>query len=97
MRRWNRQDLENIAKLAKLEIHPDDIQARLTEFADILEYIEVLGEAPVEKTKSDTSSKLEMFDDEEKACLPIEDVLKNATHPDEPFFFIPKFIEGGKS
>ncbi|MCB1197219.1 MAG: aspartyl/glutamyl-tRNA amidotransferase subunit C [Deltaproteobacteria bacterium] len=97
MSKWTKQDLENIAKLAKLRIQPESMHDRLREFSDILGHIEVLEQVQLDQSTETTSQTLQMFADTPQPCLPIEDVLKNATHADVPFFFIPKFIEGGKS
>lgn len=97
MSAWTKQDLENIAKLAKLAIPEKDIPTRLQEFADILKYIEVLNQANIETTQDSTQDHLSMYNDEVTTSLPIDEVLQNAVEPESPFFTIPAFIEGGKS
>ena len=78
MSAWTKQDLENIAKLAKLAIPEKDIPARLQEFADILKYIEVLNQANIETTQANTQDHLSMYNDEVTTSLPIDEVLQNA-------------------
>lgn len=97
MSKWTREDLHKIAALAKLTFSDEEIEIRLKEFQDILGHIDVLGDAPKEKSPQAHNKSLRMVDDEPQPSMAIEDVLANAPQPQPPFFTIPKVIKGGKS
>ena len=97
MNRITEKQILEVAKLAKLSIDPKDLPKRLTEFNDILTHIEKLNEVQVDPSTSDQKTELEMFEDQVKPSLPIEEVLKNSPTAEKPFFYIPRVIEGGKS
>lgn len=96
--KWTPKDLEAIAHLAKLTLSKDQVEKRLAEFEDILNYIDVLNEITIEPNLDPQNQKiLHMNDDVVKDSLTQEQVFQNATDPQPPFFFIPKVFEGGKS
>lgn len=98
MNKFTEKDIIDIAKLAKLQINPADLQKRVEEFNEILVHIEKLNEVKdAAAIAEQNTSKLEMFDDVPRPSAPIEDVLKNAPNAEKPFFYIPRVIEGGKS
>lgn len=98
MSKITEKQITDVAKLAKLSIDSKDLPKRLSEFNDILTHIEKLSELKLDLSSlpKDTTH-LAMFDDEPKTSNTIEEVLKNSTSAEPPFFYIPRVIEGGKS
>ena len=97
MSKLTEKEILGIAKLARLSISEEDLQKSLSEFNDILAHVEKLGEVKVPDDSQQDKKTLSMSPDEPQPSLPIEEVLKNAPSADEPFFYIPRVIEGGKS
>jgi len=98
MSKITEKQILDVAKLAKLSIDPKDLAKRLSEFNDILTHIEKLNEVNIGgQTGYDPSYKLEMFADEPRTSNTIDEVLQNAPSSEQPFFYIPRVIEGGKS
>lgn len=91
-----KKDLQNIARLAKLDISNIDQEQRLKEFQDVLGHIDTLKSVDTTSIKLQTSDCLGMHDDTPHESLSIEKALQNAIDPEPPFFAIPKFMAGDK-
>jgi aspartyl-tRNA(Asn)/glutamyl-tRNA(Gln) amidotransferase subunit C len=92
------QDVEYIAKLAKLEYTDKEKEKFTKQFNTILEYIDKLNELNTDDVEP-LSHVIElsnvMREDEVKPSLPVGEVLKNAPSKTGSFFKVPKVI-GGK-
>ena len=91
------QDVQNVAKLARLEL-PADHLARLTgQLESILEYVAKIGQVDVSQVEP-MAHALPLHnvfrDDVVEPSLPLEQVLQNAPDVDGPFFKVPKVIGG---
>jgi aspartyl-tRNA(Asn)/glutamyl-tRNA(Gln) amidotransferase subunit C len=93
-----KQDVEYIAKLAKLEYSDEEKEKFTGQFNTILEYIDTLNELNTDDVEP-LSHVIELSnvvrEDEVKPSLPVEEALKNAPSKKESFFKVPKVI-GGK-
>ena len=85
----DRDQVEHIARLARIALTEDEIAVLGRQLSDILEQFEVLSEldtAGVEPTGHAGELRAVMRDDEAEDSLPPEDVLSNAPHRDGEFF-----------
>ena len=92
-------DVEHVARLARLEFNDAGKKKFMHQLNDILKYIEKLNEldtATVEPLLHVNELNAEaggmLRDDEVKPSLPQEEVLKNAPDRTEKFFKVPKVI-----
>ncbi|MEK7702406.1 MAG: Asp-tRNA(Asn)/Glu-tRNA(Gln) amidotransferase subunit GatC [Nitrospirota bacterium] len=90
------KQVENVAKLARLAVSPDEIKRFAEQLSGILTYVEKLNELNTEGIEP-TSHPLPLFnifrEDQVAVSLPMDAVLGNAPEKDEPFFRVPKIIE----
>jgi aspartyl-tRNA(Asn)/glutamyl-tRNA(Gln) amidotransferase subunit C len=89
------QDVEHIAKLAKLSFNDEEIQKMQKEMNNILDYIHKLDEldtSNVEPLNYVIDVKNVMREDIVKESYPPEESLKNAPAKTEKFFRVPKVI-----
>jgi aspartyl-tRNA(Asn)/glutamyl-tRNA(Gln) amidotransferase subunit C len=92
-----KQDVEKIAKLAKLKFTEDEKQKLQGEMNKVLDYIDTLNEIP----NLDTVEPLENINDTENVfredisvnTLTREEALKNAPEKTENFFKVPKVLD----
>ena len=90
-----REDLLHIAKLANLSIKEEEIDKYLLNLKDILNFANIVNQAPVEGLKETIGSntnynvfrKDEIVEFEDKALL-----LQNAPEKEQNMFKIPKVI-----
>jgi aspartyl-tRNA(Asn)/glutamyl-tRNA(Gln) amidotransferase subunit C len=91
-----RDEVEHVAKLARLAITEEEKEKYSQQLSNILTYIEKLKELDTSKVEP-TSHVLPMKnifrEDEVKPSLPREEILKNAPDRAEEFFRVPKIIE----
>jgi aspartyl-tRNA(Asn)/glutamyl-tRNA(Gln) amidotransferase subunit C len=91
------QDVQNVAKLARLEL-PEGRLARLTtQLESILEYVAKIGQVDVNNVEpmAHALPLQNVFrEDIVEPSLPLEKVLQNAPDTDGPFFKVPKIIGG---
>lgn len=89
----SKEQVQTIAKLAKLEFSEKDLQRYQNELSIILEYMEKLNELDTEKIKPvyyvfehDTPYR----EDISKKTFKKEEALKNAPQRMDDFFLVPK-------
>jgi len=91
-----KEQVEHVAKLARLAITEEETERYSQQLSNILTYIEKLKELDTSKVEP-TSHVLPMKnifrEDEVEPSLPREEVLKNAPDRTEEFFRVPKIIE----
>jgi aspartyl-tRNA(Asn)/glutamyl-tRNA(Gln) amidotransferase subunit C len=93
------KEVEYVAKLAKLQFMPEEMEKFTLQLNQILAYMEKLNEldtANVEPLAQIMELQNVLREDIVKPSLPVEDVLANAPAKDGKFFKVPKVIhEGG--
>ena len=92
-----REEVEKIAKLAKLQFLEEEIEQFRKEFNQILTYVEKLNKldtSGVEPTSDVQGGGETMREDRVVPSLPQEEVLKNAPKQVRGFFSVPKIIPG---
>jgi aspartyl-tRNA(Asn)/glutamyl-tRNA(Gln) amidotransferase subunit C len=91
-----KEEVEHVAKLARLTITEEEKERYSQQLSNILTYIEKLKELDTSKVDP-TSHVLPMKnvfrEDEVRPSLPREEILKNAPDRTEEFFRVPKIIE----
>ena len=91
-----KEQVEHVAKLARLAITEEEKERYTQQLSNILTYIEKLKELDTSKVEP-TSHVLPMKnifrEDEVRPSLPREEILKNAPDRTEEFFSVPKIIE----
>ena len=86
----------NVAKLARLELSEDDVAVYTTQLAAILEYVNLLDTAPVngiEPTCHAEQPYGPLRDDNEQPSLPAEKLLENGPSVKKGHFAVPKIID----
>lgn len=89
------QDVENIARLAKLSFSDDEKEKFVEQFNQILGYMEKLNELNtdnVEPTYNPLALSNVMRKDEVKTWLTQDEALDNAPKSNHGFFSVPKVI-----
>ena len=85
-----------MARLARIELTPEELQRFAGQLDEILAYVEKLKSAPTEGVPP-TSHVLPLADvfreDETQPSLPVDAALSNAPDREGPFFRVPKVIE----
>ncbi|HAK61098.1 MAG TPA: Asp-tRNA(Asn)/Glu-tRNA(Gln) amidotransferase subunit GatB [Nitrospiraceae bacterium] len=92
----SKQEVEHVAKLARLELSEQEMTLYTGQLSDILTYIEKLNEldtSKVEATSHVLDIKNVMRDDVPAACLTQEQALANAPDKDAGHYRVPKIIE----
>lgn len=90
-----REELLHIAKLANLKINEEEIDDYLLNLQDILNFANIVNEAPVEGLKETVSSddRYNVFrKDEVKEFEDEESLLQNAPEKENHMFKIPKVL-----
>jgi aspartyl-tRNA(Asn)/glutamyl-tRNA(Gln) amidotransferase subunit C len=91
-----KEQVEHVAKLARLAITAEETERYSQQLSNILTYIEKLNEldtSKVEPTFHVLPMKNIFREDEVRPSLPREEILKNAPDRTEEFFRVPKIIE----
>ena len=91
----SKEDVEKIAKLAKLKFSDEELENFTPQMNEILNYMDKLNELDTENVEplSHPVEQINVFrDDKLKQSIPTEDALKNAPSKDEQFFKVPKVI-----
>ncbi len=91
----SKQDVEHIAKLAKLKFEEPEIGKMQDEMNKILDYVEKLDEidtSNVQPLSHVIELKNVMREDESTQIIPPDEMLKNAPLKTEKFFRVPKVI-----
>ena len=92
----SKEELLHIVKLADLEINENEINNYLANLEDILNFANVVNNAPVEGlniTIGANEAKNVFRKDEVKIFTDNESLLQNAPDKDQNMFRIPKVIE----
>lgn len=97
-----KDDVQKIAKLARLEFNESEVDAYTTDLNNVLGYIDqlkeadVTGVAPLENI-NETVELNDFRKDEFTATTSHEHALKNAPKTADGYFLVPKVIEQTKS
>lgn len=93
----NRQDVENVALLSRLDMTPEELDMFAGQLNAILEYADVLNKLDtqgVEPTAHVLPLKNVMRPDAVRPSLPQELALSNAPEAEDGYFKVPKVMEG---
>ncbi len=89
------KDVEYLARLARLELTPEEYQRFTGQLDEILSYVEKLKKAAAENVPP-TSHVLKLAnvyrEDQAQPSLSNEEALKNAPSKEGPFFKVPRVI-----
>ena len=89
-------EVEHVARLARLDLSPEEKERMRSQLDAILTYIDKLRQLPTEGVEP-TSHAIPivnvMREDEVQPCFPISDMLANAPERDGDLFRVPKIIE----
>ena len=92
----SKQEVEHVAKLARLEITEAEKEAFSRQLSSILTYIEQLNSWDT-KEVDPTATVLEQTnvfrEDQVKPSLPVEQALANAPDSDGGYFRVPRILE----
>jgi aspartyl-tRNA(Asn)/glutamyl-tRNA(Gln) amidotransferase subunit C len=92
----DRQLLDKIAHLSRLEFDEKDAEKMMQDMTAIVEWVEKLKEVDTDGVEPLTTMSHEvnvMRDDEVKPHLTHDEVLKNAPKKDSDYFRVPKVLE----
>jgi aspartyl-tRNA(Asn)/glutamyl-tRNA(Gln) amidotransferase subunit C len=92
----SKQEVEHVAKLARLELAEEEKEKLIDQLSNILTYVETLNELDtkgVEPTSHVLDIKNVMRDDVSVPSLPQEQALANAPEKAAGHFKVPKIIE----
>lgn len=92
----SRQEVENVAKLARLELTETEKSAFTKQLSQILTHMETLKQydtTGVEPTATVLAQSNVFRADEARPSLPVERAVANAPASAEGFFVVPKIIE----
>lgn len=91
----SREEVEHVAKLARLSVDEKEVELFQKQLSDILSYVEQLNELDTSQIEP-TSHVLDLTnvlrEDEVKPCLTREEALAGAPEPGEGYFHVPKII-----
>jgi len=91
------EQVQHVAKLARLDLPPERLAKLTGELESILEYVAKIGQvdtAGVEPMAHALPLHNVLREDVVEPSLPLEKVLQNAPDTDGPFFKVPKVIGG---
>jgi aspartyl-tRNA(Asn)/glutamyl-tRNA(Gln) amidotransferase subunit C len=94
--RISREDVQHVARLARLELSAEDLVRMQAELSNILAYIDKLRSvdtAGVPPTSHAVPLTNVMREDEPRPSLPLADMLANAPEAAGDFFRVPRIIE----
>ena len=92
----NQENVERVAKLARLEVTENEKQTFARQLSSVLTYIEALKEIDttgVEPTATVLPTHNVFREDIVRSSLPVEQALANAPDHVEGFFRVPRIIE----
>jgi aspartyl-tRNA(Asn)/glutamyl-tRNA(Gln) amidotransferase subunit C len=90
------EDVEKVAKLARLEVSPAEKEAFARQLSQILTYVETLKQYDTEGVESTATvlGQVNVFrEDVVRPSLPVEKALANAPERDGDGFAVPRIIE----
>lgn len=91
-----KQTVEQVAKLARLEITETEKEAFTQQLSGILTYVEKLNQlktAGVEPTATVLGQSNVFREDKARPSLPVEKAVANAPESADGFFVVPKIID----
>lgn len=94
--RISREDVQHVARLARLELSEPELVRMQAELSNILAYIDKLRSVDttgVEPTSHAVPLTNVMRADEPRPSFPLPDMLANAPDPVGDFFRVPRIIE----
>ena len=89
------QEVEHIARLARLELTEEEKKRFQVELGKIIEYFDQLKKLDTSNVSPMTHAvpiENVLREDESKSCLSVEEVLKNAPEKKESYFQVPKVV-----
>ena len=92
----DRKTVEQVARLARLELTPEEIDRYGAQLGSILDYMEELKKLDVSGVQPLAHAgdfKNVFRDDAPRESLPKDDILRNAPERAGDFFVVPKIIE----
>jgi len=92
----DRKTVEHVAKLARLQLAPEDLERYAGQLGAILDYIaklEKLDVKGVEPLAHPAETTNVFRDDLPRPSLPRPEALKNAPERSNDFFIVPKVVE----
>ena len=92
----DRKTVEHVAKLARLELTPEELEKYGGQLGAILDYIRLLEEVDVEGAEplAHAADSHNVFRaDEPRPSLDREDALRNAPQRSDDSFIVPKVVE----
>ena len=92
----SKEEVEHIAKLARLQLSPEEVVKYQAELSSILDYIEQLKQVDtsgIDFTAHCMSNEKTTREDKMGASLPIDDALANAPAVVNNMFSVPKVID----
>jgi aspartyl-tRNA(Asn)/glutamyl-tRNA(Gln) amidotransferase subunit C len=92
----SRQDVEHVARLARLALSDAEIERMREQLSGILAYIDklrALDTAGVEPTSHAVPLVNVMREDDNRPCLPQDEALANAPERSGQYFRVPRIIE----
>jgi len=90
------EEVEHVARLARLDLSPEEKAQTRSQLDAILTYIDKLRQLDtegVEPTSHAVPVVNVMREDEVRPCFPVADMLANAPDRDGEFFRVPKILE----
>ncbi len=91
-----REDVEHLARLARLQLGEDELERTREQLSGILNYIDklnALDTASAEPTSHAVPLENVMREDVVELCFPREAMLANAPDPAGEFFRVPRILE----
>jgi aspartyl-tRNA(Asn)/glutamyl-tRNA(Gln) amidotransferase subunit C len=92
----SREDVEHVARLARLELTGEEIERMRAQLNAILVHIDVLKSVDTEGVEPTSHAVpiVNVFrDDEPRPCFPLDEMLRNAPDRAGDFFRVPRIIE----
>jgi aspartyl-tRNA(Asn)/glutamyl-tRNA(Gln) amidotransferase subunit C len=92
----DRELLDKIAHLSRLEFEEKDAEKMMSDMTAIVNWVEKLKEVNTDGVEPLTTMSYEinvLREDEVKPHLPHDEALKNAPKKDEDYFRVPKVLE----
>lgn len=86
------EDVLKIARLSKLEIREDELEAFTKDMDEIINFADTINQATVESSDFDNINHLENVfrEDVVVPSLPPEDILRNAESQEDGYFLVKK-------
>ena len=91
----SKEEVEHVAKLARLSVTEEEVEVFRKHLSDILSYITKLNEldtADVEPTSHVLDLKNVLREDERRPSLSRDDAMSGAPAQEDGFFLVPKII-----